>query len=300
MASIIDLIGNTPIIKLQKIIPPNSGSVYVKLEDFNLGNSIKSRIALQMIIDAEKQGLLKPNSGQTLIEPTGGNTGIGLAILGILRGYNVILVMPDNYSEEKVNILRAYGAKVILSDSKQGNDSHIKKVSELCKEYPEYVWLNQFSNPSNPKAHYLHTGQEIIDQFEQIDCFVAGIGSGGTITGIGKKIKEKFPGVRIVGVQPKGCDVMNGFAIPNKIEGLAVGMVPQVFDRSVITNVIEVTEEQAIECMNKVAKKEGILVGVSSGANIYGAIEIAKQMGPEKTIVTIAPDSGRNYIKYLL
>lgn len=300
MTSIIDMIGNTPMIKLQRIVPPNSGNVYVKLEKFNLGSSIKSRVALQMITDAEEQGLLKPNSGQTLIEPTGGNTGVGLAILSIVRGYNVILVIPDNYSKEKANILRSYGAEIILSNSKNGNDSHIRKVIELCREHPEYIWLDQFSNLSNPKAHYLHTGQEIIDTFKSIDYFVAGIGSGGTITGIGKKIKEKFPRARIVGIQPKGCDVLNGFAVTHKIEGLAVGTIPSVLDRSIIADVIDVTEDQAIECMNDMAKQEGLLVGVSSGANIFGAIEIAKQVEPEKTIVTIAPDSGKNYIQYFL
>ena len=187
MVDILDLIGNTPIIQLRNIIPPNAANVFVKLEEYNFGGSIKSRIAYQMVKDAEAKGILIPHSGQTIIEPTGGNTGIGLAILGVLRGYNVILVVPDNYSQEKITVPRAMECRVELSDHKTGNDSHIQLVKKIIQKHPEYIWLNQLSNLSNPKAHYETTGKEICDNFDRIDCFVAGIGSGGTDIGGWKK-----------------------------------------------------------------------------------------------------------------
>jgi cysteine synthase A len=294
MKTIVDLIGNTPIIKLQNIVPENAADVFIKLEEYNFGGSIKSRIALQMIKDAEIAGILKPHSGQTLIEPTGGNTGTGLAIISILRGYKVILVVPDNYSKEKIKTLTSYGAEVQLSDHTTGNDSHITLAKKIKYQHPEYIWLNQFSNPSNPNAHYNTTGTEICNEFKQIDCFVAGIGSGGTISGVGKKIKENFPKAQIIGVQPKGCDIMNGTAIPHRIQGLAVGMVPPVFDRSIVDEIIDVEDEKAIKCMKELAKKEALLVGTSSGANVCGAIIMAKKIGIGKTVVTVAPDTGKN------
>jgi len=289
-------IGNTPLYRLKKIMPSGSGCVYVKLEDLNPGGSIKSRIAFQMIVDAEKQGLLRPYSGQTIIEPTGGNTGAGLAMLGAMRGYKVILVMPDNYSKQKVNVLRAYGADVVLSDSKKGNDSHVQKVREIKKENPEYVWLDQFTNLSNTKAHYDNTGREIIEDLRKVDCFVAGIGSGGTISGVGKRIRENFPSAQIVGVQPEGCDVLNGKGIPHKIEGLAVGVPLRLLDVSLITKMVTVKNEEAIFCSQQLSNREGLLVGISSGANVFAAMKMAEMLGPGKNVVTVAPDSGRNYL----
>ena len=177
--TILDFMGHTPIIKLQNIVPKGFANVYVKLEEFNPGGSVKSRIALQMVLDAENKGILKPHSGQVLIEPTGGNTGIGLAIVGAVRGYRVILVVPNNYSKEKINILKAYGAEVLLSDSTKGNDSHVQRVREIVNKCPKYIWLDQLSNQSNPMAHYENTGKEILIALNRIDCFVAGMGSGG-------------------------------------------------------------------------------------------------------------------------
>lgn len=296
--SILDLMGDTPIVKLQKIVPKDAASVYLKLEEFNPGGSIKARIAFRMIIDAEEKKILKPNSGQTIIEPTGGNTGVGLAMVGAVRGYNVILVVPDNYSREKIEILKVYGAKVILSDSKKGNDSHIEKVKAIVKEqHPEYIWLNQFANMSNPKAHYETTGKEIIEALEKVDCFVAGVGTGGTITGVGKVIKEKFPDALIVGVQPMGCDILNGKATPHRIQGLAIGMLPPVLDVNIVHNVLSIEFDEAVEYMKLLAREEGLLVGISSGANVCATIKMAKELGEGKTVVTIAPDSGRSYLE---
>jgi cysteine synthase len=295
--NVLDLIGNTPMVKLNRIVPEGFADVYVKLEEYNLGGSIKSRIAMRMVIEAEKKGILRPGSGQTIIEPTGGNTGIGLAIMGAIHGYKTIFVIPDNYSKEKILILRTYGAEVALSDHRKGNNSHIEKVKEILKEHPEYIWLNQFINENNPIANYETTGQEIIDSLNRIDCFVAGVGTGGTISGIGKKIKEKFPDARIIGVQPEGCDLINGKSIPHKIEGLAVGIVPEVFDTKIVDNMLSISDEEAFEYIKLLARKEGLFLGVSSGANVCAAIKMAKELGKGKTVVTVSPDGGKNYIK---
>ncbi len=294
--NILDFVGNTPLVKIHKLCPKDAGDVYVKLEDFNPGGSIKTRIALKMVIDAEEKGILKPNSEQTIIEPTGGNTGIGLAMIGAIRGYNIVLVVPDNYSKNKIKISEAYGAKVILSDSKTGNNSHIKLVEKIVSQNSEYIWLDQFSNLSNPLAHYETTGREIIESLDCVDCFVAGIGSGGTIMGVGKVIKEKFPDAILVGVQPKGCDVLNGKAIPHRIEGLAVGIKPGFLKHDIINKIISVEFSYVSQIKDDLAKKEGLFLGLSSSANIYGAINMAKELGVGRKIVTIAPDGGRNYL----
>lgn len=296
-ATLLDYVGNTPIVKLQKIIPEDYADVYVKLEEFNPGGSIKSRVAFRMVLDAERVGILVPYSGQTIIEPTGGNTGIGLAIASAIRGYKLLLVIPDNYSRDKIRILQAYGAEVILSDSKTGNSSHIEKTKEIIREYPEYVWLDQLSNRNNPLAHHEATAKEILDFLPKIDCFTAGIGSGGTITGIGKKVKEKFPEALVVGVQPEGCNVLEGKAIFHRIQGMAIGFLAPVLDRSVVDRVLSVEYEDAVKCMKDLARKEGLLVGISSGANVYSAIVLAKNLGKGKTVVTVAPDSGRSYLE---
>lgn len=295
--SIFDYVGNTPIVKLQKVIPEETADLYIKLEEFNPGGSVKARIAFQMIIDAEKNGILKPNSGQTIIEPTGGNTGIGLAMMGAIRGYKVILVIPDNYSREKTKILGAYGAEIMWSNSKKGNDSHIEKVKEIIKEHTEYIWLNQIANMSNPNAHYETTGKEILEVLEKVDCFVAGIGSGGTITGVGKRIKEKFPNALIVGVQPVGCDVLKGEAVSHRIQGLAIGTLPPVLGVNIVDKVLSIEYEEAVEYMKRLASEEGLLVGISSGANVCAAIKTAEELGVGKTVVTIAPDGGKSYLE---
>jgi cysteine synthase len=291
-----DFVGNTPLVKLRKIVPKGASDVYLKLEEFNPGGSIKTRVALQMIFDAEKKGRLHPFTNQTIIEPTGGNTGIGLSIIAAIRGYKIILVVPDNFSKEKMATLRVYGATVIESDHTKGNDSHITKTKEIIIEHPDYIWLDQFSNPSNPLAHYLGTGKEIIERLEKVDCFVAGVGSGGTLTGVGRCLKERNKETLVVAVQPKGCDVLKGKAVPHKILALAIGVLPTIFDVNIVDRVISVEFDDVISCLKTLARKEGLFLGLSSGANIFASLEMAKELGEQKTVVTVSPDSGRSYL----
>ncbi len=297
---IMDCVGNTPIINLQRISNGDMGNIYVKLEEFNPGGSVKSRISFQMVLDAEKKGILKPNSDQTLLEPTGGNTGIGLAIAGAVRGYRVILVIPDNYSKEKIKVLEAYGAKVILSDHTDGQDSHIKKAKEILKRHPSYIWLDQLSNPSNVKAHYEGTGNEIVNDFKSqnlnIDAFAVGMGSSGTLTGASQRIKDIYPNTRIYCVQPEGYDVFNEKYIFHKIQGWGIGMIPPIFDKNVVDEVIYVTHEEANYYQKELAKNEGLFVGISSGGNVAAAIKIARTLDSNKNVVTVAPDGGISYL----
>lgn len=295
--NMLDFMGNTPFVKIQKLLAKSSADVYIKLEEFNPGGSIKSRVAYKMILEAEKNGMLTPNSGQTLIEATGGNTGIGMAIAAAIKGYKVVFVVPDNFSKEKIKILQIYGARVILSDSTTGNDSHVRKAREMLLTNPDYIMLDQFSNPANPYAHYSETGQEILDVLPNIDAFVAGIGSGGTISGVGKKIKNHFPNAQIIGVQPEGCDVLKGKAVPHKILAIALGIIPKTLDVNIVDRVVSVQFQEVIELLRQLARQEGILVGISSGANILAATKIAAELGEGKVVVTIAPDSGRSYIE---
>lgn len=234
---ILDCIGNTPLVELPPSFFPSNSSIYVKLEQFNLGGSIKSRAAYQMILDAESNEIININKPKdnTIVEGTGGNTGIGIAQVCALKGYKCVLVVPDNYSKRRIEVLKNLGAKVILSDSTTGNDSHIIKAKHILSENPSYIYLNQFSNESNPKAHLLNTGPEIISEIKnKIDFFVAGVGTGGTISGVGKAIKNVYPNCKIVAVQPKGCDVLKGKAVPHIIQGIAIGQVPKVLDLSLI------------------------------------------------------------------
>ncbi len=296
--TVIDYVGNTPLIQLRRVVSEDMADVYVKLEEFNAGGSVKSRVAIQMIREAQEKGVLVPNSRQTIIEPTGGNTGIGLAMAASILGYNLILVIPDNYSKEKIRMLEAYGAKVYLSDSSTGNDSHIRLVKEILNEHPEYIWLDQLSNMGNVEAHYRGTGKEIVSALEQIDCFVVGMGSSGTISGVGKAIREKFSNANIVVVQPKGCQSLEGNSVPHKIQGLSIGMIPPILQGEVIDNAIDITYEEANGMMKQLACKEGLLVGISAGANICIALKFAKELGRGKVVVTVAPDSGRSYLEH--
>ncbi|MDG4513106.1 cysteine synthase family protein [Streptococcus suis] len=294
--SILKDMGNTPLVKLKNPFGDNFAQVYLKMEEFNPGGSIKSRVALQMIEDAEIAGILNP--GATLIEPTGGNTGIGLAVACSLKGYQLVLTIPDNFSAEKIEVLKKYGAKVTLADHRIGNDCHIKKARELLKDNPDWICLNQFENPSNPKAHYLYTANEIIEQLNTpIDCFVSVIGSGGTITGISKRLKEYNPEIKIIGVEPKGCNILNNIYIPHKIQATAVGKVGNFFDKSMINEMVSVDFEEVQKIRNYLSFNQGIFVGISSGANVLAAFNESKKWDSSKTIVTIAPDSGRSYLE---
>lgn len=294
--SVAELVGNTPIVKLNKATGENEGTVYVKLEYFNPGSSVKDRLALALIEAAEKDGTLKP--GGTIIEPTSGNTGIGLAMIAAAKGYNAILVMPETMSLERRNLLRAYGADLVLTPGPEGMKGAIAKAEALSKENG-YFLPQQFKNPANAEVHRLTTGPEIVEAFEglKLDAFVAGIGTGGTITGAGGVLKEAFPGIEIIAVEPKDSPVLSGGNPgPHKIQGIGAGFVPDVLDTQVYTSIFPVENETAFEVARKVAREEGILAGISSGAAIHAAIETAKRLGKGANVLAVVPSNGERYL----
>lgn len=296
---LLNFMGDTPLVKIKNPYGSQYANVYVKLEGFNPGGSVKSRVGHQMIIDAEKKGIIK--KGDTLIEATGGNTGIGLAITALKRGYNLKLVIPNTFSKDKINTLKEYGADVILSDHSKGNNSHLILTKEILAQNPEYICLDQFSNKSNPKAHYLNTGIEILNDMQnKIDYFVAGIGSGGTLMGVGKKLKEELSDVKIIGVEPEGCDILNNKFIPHKIQALAVGVISTFFDKNLVDDMIKVTFDEGEKIRKHLSRKEGIFVGISSGANVAAALKLSLRLDNTKNIITIAPDNGNSYLEYRL
>lgn len=292
--SVADLIGKTPIVKLNRVTSPEDAEVYVKLEYFNPGSSVKDRIALAMIENAEKEGKL--NAESTIIEPTSGNTGIGLAMIASAKGYKAVLVMPDTMSLERRNLLRAYGADLVLTPGADGMKGAIAKALELSNENGWFM-PQQFNNPANPEVHRLTTGPEIVEAFDQLDGFVAGIGTGGTITGAGGVLKEKFPNIHIAAVEPKDSSVLSGGKPgPHKIQGIGAGFVPEVLDTELYDSIIQVSNEDAYATSREVAKSEGILGGVSAGAAIYGALQLAKQLGKGKKVLAVIPDNGERYL----
>ncbi len=289
--SILDLVGDTPILNIQNT------NIYAKLECFNPTGSIKDRAAKQMLLAAQENGTLIENS--VIIEPTSGNTGIGLAAIGAYLGYKVILTMPETMSEERRKLLKAYGAELVLTEGLQGMKGAICKAKEIAKLYSNAFIPSQFDNPNNPMAHYLTTGPEIWKQMEgQIDILVAGIGTGGTIMGTGKYLKEKNPNLKIIGVEPANSPVLTkGTSGRHRIEGIGAGFIPSILDSSFLEEVITVTDIEAIEASRSFAKQEGIFVGISSGAALYVAKCISKRY-PNKKIVVILPDSGDRYLSY--
>jgi cysteine synthase A len=295
-ADITELIGKTPLVKLNKLSPKRGAAVYAKVEYFNPGGSVKDRICLSMMDDAEKKGLLKP--GGTLVEPTSGNTGIGLAMIAAVRGYKLILVMPESMSMERASLLSSYGAQLVLTPAWEGMKGAIREANSILEQNPNYFMPDQFSNPANPAIHRRTTGPEIWEAMEgKIDAFVAGVGTGGTITGVGEVLKEHNPKTRIVAVEPATSAVLSGGEPgPHKIQGIGAGFVPKVLNRGIIDKIITVTDEDAYRTAKLLAKKEGLLVGISSGANAYAAIQVAEEMSPEARVVTILPDTGERYI----
>ncbi len=298
-----ELIGNTPLLELTKFSESKGiqTPVIAKVEYFNPGGSVKDRIALAMIEDAEKRGILKP--GATIIEPTSGNTGVGLALVSAVKGYRLILTMPETMSVERRNLVKAYGAEVRLTSGKEGMPGAIRAAEELRDSIAGSVILQQFENPANPQKHYDTTGIEIWEQTDgQVDIFVAGVGTGGTISGVGKRLKEKNPNVKVIAVEPKSSPVLNGGASgPHKIQGIGAGFVPNTYDASVIDEVFDVENDDAIRTGRQLAQEEGLLVGISSGAAAYAAAEIAKR--PEnhgKRIVVLLPDTGERYLSTVL
>lgn len=280
--SVTELIGKTPIVKLNKIVPEDSADVFVKLEFFNPGGSVKDRIALSMIEKAEHDGLLKP--GDTIIEPTSGNTGIGLSMVGVAKGYKVIIVMPETMSIERRLLMKGYGAELILTPGVDGISGSIREAERLAKENGYFLPL-QFENEANPLVHEKTTGPEIHQAFgvNGLDAFVAGIGTGGTITGAGRELKRVYPKIELVGVEPAESAILEGKeAGPHKIQGIGTGFVPKTLDTSVYNKVLSVTGDEAMETAREVGRKEGILVGISSGAAIAAALKVAKELGKGK------------------
>jgi cysteine synthase A len=297
--SIVQLIGDTPLVRLNRIVPEDSAEVYLKLEFQNPGASVKDRIALSMVEAAEKEGKLKP--GATIIEPTSGNTGIGLAMVAAAKGYKAIFVMPESASAERKGILRAYGAKVELTPASEGMRGAVKKAEEILAANPDYFMPQQFDNQANVKIHYETTGPEIVEAIRshdgKLDAFVAGVGTGGTITGAGRLLKDSFPGIKIVAVEPASSPLLSGGkAGPHKLQGLGANFIPSILNTEIYDEVVTVENEEAFETSRRVAKEEGILGGISSGAAVFAALKVAKQLGKGKRVVAIIPSNGERYL----
>ncbi len=292
--NVIDMIGNTPIIKLNNAAADNSAEVYVKLEKYNPAGSVKDRAAFGMIEKAEELGLLK--KGDTIVEPTSGNTGIALAMVGNVKGYKVVIVMPDTMSKERRDMIRAFGAELVLTEGAKGMKGAISKAQELVEE-KGYFMPQQFLNVANPEKHYATTAKEILSDIPDLDAFVAGVGTGGTITGVGKHLKEINSEVKVVAVEPEKSPVISGGQPgPHKIQGIGAGFIPENYKAEVVDKVLQVSEEAAFETARLVAAKEGILVGISSGAAISAALNLAKELGAGKKILVIAPDGAEKYM----
>jgi cysteine synthase len=293
--SVLDLIGSTPVVKLRALPGINDAEVWAKMESFNPGGSVKDRICLNMIETAERQGKLK--SGATIVEPTSGNTGIGLALIAAVKGYRLILTMPDTMSEERRSLLGAYGARLILTPHTKGMGGAIHKAEELIQENSDYFMPQQFNNPANPEMHRKTTAVELLKQFKRIDAFVAGVGTGGTITGVGEILKEKMKGVRICAVEPAASPVISGGEPGyHKIQGIGAGFIPAVLNRQVLDEVIAVSDEEATAHTRRLAAEEGLLVGISSGAACCAALRVAKSLGKGHVVVAIFADKGEHYL----
>ncbi len=293
--SILDLIGSTPVIKLRNMPEKSDAEVWGKMESLNPGGSVKDRICLAMIEAAERTGQLK--SGGTIVEPTSGNTGIGLALVAAVKGYRLILTMPDTMSEERRSLLAAYGAKLILTPDTKGMGGAIRKAEQLVLEHPDYFMPQQFNNPANPEIHRRTTAVELLDKFKQIDAFVSGIGTGGTITGVGEVLKERMKGIRIYAIEPAASPVLSGGEPGyHNIQGIGAGFIPGVLNTRIYDEVITVSDEDASLFARRLALEEGIFVGVSSGAACYAALKVAKNLGKGHVVVTILPDTGERYL----
>jgi cysteine synthase A len=293
--SVLDLIGSTPVVKLRVLPDKNGAEVWAKLESFNPGGSVKDRICLNMIETAERQGKIKP--GATIVEPTSGNTGIGLALISAIKGYRLILTMPDTMSEERRSLLSAYGAHLILTPDTKGMGGAIHKAEEILEENPDYFMPQQFNNPANPEAHRKTTAQELLKQFKRIDAFVAGVGTGGTITGVGEVLKDKMKDVRICAIEPAASPVISGGEPGyHKIQGIGAGFIPAVLNREIIDEIVQVSDADATAYSRRLAAEEGLLVGISSGAACCAAVKIAKTLGKGQVVVVIFPDKGEHYL----
>jgi len=298
--NVTQLIGDTPLVRLNRVVPEGSAEIYVKLEYQNPGSSVKDRIAISMIEEAEKQGIIKPGVS-TIVEPTSGNTGIGLAMVAAAKGYRAILVMPETMSLERRNLLRAYGAELILTPGSEGMNGAVRKAEEVAKENPDYFIPQQFKNQANVKIHRETTGPEIVEAINsfdgKLDAFVSGIGTGGTISGAGEVLKKSFPNIKIYAVEPAASPLLSGGGPgPHKIQGIGANFIPEILNREVYDGVLTVENEEAFETARTVAKKEGLLVGISSGAAIFAALKVAKELGEGKRVVAVVPSNGERYL----
>ncbi|XID91816.1 cysteine synthase A [Paenibacillaceae bacterium WGS1546] len=298
--NVTQLIGDTPLVRLNRVVPEGSAEIYVKLEYQNPGASVKDRIAISMIEVAEEQGLISPDKS-TIVEPTSGNTGIGLAMVAAAKGYRAILVMPETMSLERRNLLRAYGAELVLTPGSEGMNGAVKKAEEIVKENADYFMPQQFKNQANVKIHRETTGPEIVEAINsfdgKLDAFVSGIGTGGTISGAGEVLKKSFPNIKIYAVEPAASPLLSGGGPgPHKIQGIGANFIPEILNREVYDGVLTVENEEAFETARTVAKKEGLLVGISSGAAIFAALKVAKELGEGKRVVAVVPSNGERYL----
>ncbi|MDQ0196065.1 cysteine synthase A [Paenibacillus wynnii] len=297
--NVTELIGGTPLVRLNRVAPEGAADIYLKLEYQNPGSSVKDRIAISIVEEAEKDGRLKP--GDTIVEATSGNTGIGLALVAAAKGYKVVIVMPETMSLERRNLLRAYGAELVLTPGSEGMNGAVKKAEQILSENPGFFIAEQFKNPANVKIHRETTGPEIVEAIESIggtlDAFVAGIGTGGTITGAGEVLKAKFPDVKIYAVEPAASPILaGGKPGPHKIQGIGANFIPEILNQNIYDEIIHVENDEAFEMARRVAKEEGILTGISSGAAVTAAIKVAKELGAGKRVVVIIPSNGERYL----
>jgi len=293
--SVLDLVGSTPLIRLQRIVPQSSATVLGKLEALNPGGSVKDRICLSMVEDAERAGRLRP--GMTIVEPTSGNTGIGLAMVCAVKGYQLILTMPESMSFERRALVMRYGAKVELTRAELGMTGAVDRAREIVERDKNAIMLQQFENPANPEAHRRTTAQEILEATGgDVDAFVTGVGTGGTLTGVAEVLKAEIPHVWVVAVEPASSAVLSGGECgPHRIEGIGAGFVPAVLNRDVIDEVIPVTDEDAFATSDRLTSVEGLMVGLSAGANVWASLQVAQRLGPGRTVVTVLPDTGTRY-----
>ncbi|MCV4235889.1 cysteine synthase A [Virgibacillus sp. LDC1] len=297
--NVTELIGGTPLVRLNRIVPEDSAEIYLKLEYQNPGASVKDRIAISIVEEAEKDGRLKP--GDTIIEATSGNTGIGLAMVAAAKGYKAVIVMPETMSLERRNLLRAYGAELVLTPGSEGMNGAVKKAEEILQENAGFFMAEQFKNQANVKIHRETTGPEIVEAIESIggslDAFVAGIGTGGTITGAGEVLKEQFPNIKVIAVEPAASPILaGGKPGPHKIQGIGANFIPEILNQEVYDEIVHVENDDAFETSRRVAKEEGVLGGISSGAAVYAALKVAKELGKGKRVVAVIPSNGERYL----